>query len=444
MAAVASEPKPGFFIPALYALSGFVLACARYYLPYEQRSPVAQLILFSPLLFLVPFARLLLLAATKRQKLWAVLLNGVFCISVAGYVANRPFWPPTEIPFETVVILAVTVPAAFMVAVIAIFIRHKSAYSAGLVASLLIWPCLLLNSLTQRSVGPYGLASLGAIVAVLGFVIAAFVLFVTPNIGYGLGLVSAALAWPYLVIREMSYPYYGNSWTMFNVPVDPTHGTPELTYAKLTILSVAIVVASTFSSLLRLWPPSWEARAGSIRSRHWPIFAGSFVVMAAWFVHSVTPYRVPTEHHGVSAEISVVHFERRGLHLRETRVAVFRDGKLFVCSDIREPLRYRSNGECSSGAVPLDRWGPIVDLVRSSKFQTLGSSRRQIPRGWDSDTWYVHGHNAHLVAFNSAENVTPPKEIVDWFNEMSKIPRGDDWHFSTRDICLGLCYQPQL
>jgi hypothetical protein len=395
------------------------------------------------LVFLIPYASLLAQATTKRQKIATAALNVICAIAVAGYVGTRPFWPPpAETPFAVVVALLVIMPAAFILAAIALFSRHERAYIAGTIAAVLIWPCLLQDSLASRQLGSYGLAHLAGVVAVLGLGMAAAGVLVRPVFGYWAGLLASILAWPYLILREMSYPYRGNSWSMFNCSFD-SHFFQELRFAELQILSIALVTVSTVISLFRLCPNSWAVKGITIRARTWPVLTISFLLIAAWFVFSVIPYRVPTEHGGWPSEITIVHFERRGLHLRETRVSVMRDGRFYISRDAREPLRYRSDGVWFSGFVALDKWQPVVELVRSSELKIGGGSPRDVPRRWNSDTWYVYGERMHTLAYSTATRTAPPSALVDWFNDMNRMATGQASHFSTRDICLGLCYEPQ-
>lgn len=444
MQGLAWEARSRSTAAVVYALSSVALACALYYVPYEDRHPVALLVLFSPLVFLVPYVRFLLKSATTKQKVAAAVLNAICGAVVATYVGTRPSWPPPpELPFEIGVALLVIVSAVFVLAAIALFSRYRAAYIAATTATLLMWPCLLLDSLAGRNLGLYGLASLACVPALLGFTIAADTVFLRPIFGYRAGLAAAIFAWPYSVLREMSYPYGGNSWTMFNLPGDP-HGAPELIYAKISIFLGVFVIVSTITSLLRLCPASWTLKGVPIRSRTWLAFTLSFVVVVAWFAHSVTPYRVPTETGGLSPEIRVVHLVKKGLHLSETRISVMRDGRFYISCDIREPMQYQSDGELFRGFVPRERSQQILDFVRVPEFKVSGSSLRDLPRRWNSDAWYVDGERVPFVVFSAATNTAPPKELVDWFNEMKGLPKEKDGNFTTRDVCLGFCYEPRL
>jgi hypothetical protein len=100
----------------------------------------------------------------------------------------------------------------------------------------------------------------------------------------------------------------------------------------------------------------------------------------------------------------------------------------------------------SEGAVQSwEKVQPILELLRSADFKSQGgSSIRDLPRQWASETWYVYGERIPLKIFSSVNDTAPPKEIVDWFNDMNKLPKKNTWHLNRRDVCFGFCYEPQL
>jgi hypothetical protein len=153
---------------------------------------------------------------------------------------------------------------------------------------------------------------------------------------------------------------------------------------------------------------------------------------------------MPTEHGGISAEITVVHFVKHGSSSKETSVSVIRDGRLYISNDIRKTLRYDSDGEMFQAVVPSwEKVRPILEFVRSAEFKAQGaSSRSNLPQRWSSDSWYVYGERVPFRIFSSANHSVPPKEVVDWFNDMNALPKSEGCHFATRDVCLGFCYGP--
>jgi hypothetical protein len=440
------QARQNWFAAIVYALSSVALACAFHYIPFEDRFTVGLILQFTPLVVLIPYVRFLLQFATNKQWIIALALHSTAAAAATAYLWNRPDWPPpAELGFGVLIAGLVTVASTCVIATLALVFHHKMAYFTGTVATLLMWPLLLQSLLSNRLVAISGVESLCGVAACFGFAIAAATVFLRPRFAFGLGLLASTLAIPYAIGRELSYPYHGNSWVALNLPGGRFYG-PELTYAQLFIFSAVLVVVSAMTSLLRLLPDGWQFRGRPIRSRIWPIFVLSVLVVGVWFAKSASPYRVPTEYGGISAEISIVHLEKRGLHLTERRVSVMRDGRLYTSINVRQPLRYESDGEMFQGSLPSwEKAQQILDFVRSADLKArAGLSREALPQRWKSDTWYVYGERVPLVVFSSAANTAPPKELVDWFNDMNSLPRGWSQHFRTRDVCLGLCYEPRL
>lgn len=439
------KQRPEFVTAGVYALSSASLACAFfYYTPYGENNLFGLAASLLPLFFLIPYVIFLARAATARQRIMAAAGNGICVISLAKYIYSQPFWPPPVIPpFVFIAGGMVVMLSAFALAAIALFSGHRNAYALGTVATILIWPCLLAEFSASRDFGEYGVAKLAGIIAILTFGVATALILVRPALGYWTGLVASSLAWPYLAFRELSYIYNGNSWVVFNIPFS-SYESAVWHMAELQILACVLATLSTLISLMRLCPSSWAIRRVPVQSRTWPVFVLTLIFVAAWFGRSVTPYRVPGEHGGIFPEIGVVHFEKKGLRSSETRVAVMRDGRFYRCSNVREPLRYKSDGECVSGDASFQKWQPVAELVRSTSFRASGTPVKDVPHRWNSDTWYVYGYNFRSVAFSTANKTMPPKEIVDWFNQMETMRGGNSYRYSSRDICLGLCYEPQI
>jgi hypothetical protein len=108
---------------------------------------------------------------------------------------------------------------------------------------------------------------------------------------------------------------------------------------KLKLLSVALIVIAMICSSLRLLPAHWLLRKPPLRKRTWPAFAIGLLMMAMWFVHAATPYRLPRGCVGMnSSEFRILHVEKRGLHFHETQVIVARDARAWVLRNGRRLL----------------------------------------------------------------------------------------------------------
>jgi hypothetical protein len=425
----------------VYAMAAFALPCLLAYWPYESESRLIPLLGLVPLIFLIPYSRFLLGSATRAQRMWALFLNAVAAMAAYAYLLSWPIWPPPESPFWLILVVAVALPATFLIAATALAVRHRHAFAAGTIAVLLIWPCLAVPALELpwlRSLA-YRAAWSGVVLSPLILGVACFLVFSRPRVGYLMGLLGTLVAWPVSILREMYYPDRANSWLMFNLPDYPgPSGT--IAYAERSILCITVLIICTVTSCLRSLPSSWTVRRVPIRDRSWPIAAISLLCVAGWFFHAVAPYRVPEVEHHRTPGVTVAHLEKRGLHFCETKVTMLHDSEFYLAHDERRPLHYRSTGVVYRGVAQREDWDRAVALTNPSRL-TSASHITRINK-WDADVWLVVGERGVAVMFDSAKN-PPPPELIQWQEDIEKLPKRESWHGSgNKDICFGFCYDP--
>lgn len=398
-----------------------------------------------PLIFILPYVRLLLDPSLEQtSKIWAALINGAGLALVLGYFLfwRNPYTPSRDESYWSDAVIVI-IPASFIIASLALYARHRLSFAAGTIAAFFAWPYVAGLAYSSSGFPHFGdprstLQYVAAFFAAFILAIATLVVLLRPRLGYALGLAAAFLAWPYFVQREHSYPYHGNSWLAFNVPA---FFFEIARYAELTILAVVPLIAVSALSLWRFLPSSWELRGRSVRDRTWPALALSFLAVATWFAMSVTPYRVPTEYSG-RAEISILHVEKHGLYLKQTAVGFDRDGRIYVRRDVRRPLRYRSEGSSYVTFRSDETFPRIFSTAWSPAFRSLGTARKVPPKAWNSDTWYIYGVGRDVLIYGDADGTQPPHEFVNWFNQAQAMPLRSTTYFPSRDVCLGLCYNP--
>src|SRR5262249_19710152 len=144
----------------------------------------------------------------------------------------------------------------------------------------------------------------------LAFWGASALVFFRPRFGYVMGLVSGLIALTWFVRMEFS-PDTWSSWIYLNS--DPNVDSSIPAFAKLKILSPALILLAMAISLLRLLPAQWSLRGTSLCSRTWPAFAVSFLAVVAWFVHPAIPYSIPAYNHPANFEFRILHVQKRGL-----------------------------------------------------------------------------------------------------------------------------------
>lgn len=285
----------------------------------------------------------------------------------------------------------------------------------------------------------------GAVIASpLVFLCACVLIFVRPRFGYGFGLVAGLVAGPWFVWTESLLAR--NSWVFLNTGDESV---PEalalMAFAKVKILSMTLIVVATACSSLRLLPDRLLFRKSPLCQRTWPAFAASFLVLAAWFVHSAIPYRVPIIVDGVSPEFRILHVEKRGLRYHETEVYVFRDGRAWVRRNDRRLFQYRFEsrvGLIALGDVSLTTLNHARSFMKSSELRKLHTAPAKALRPWNAEGWYVALRDSRPLAFSSEYRTAPPQEVTNLFYEIERLPARLEERAAVRDVCLGFCYNP--
>jgi hypothetical protein len=263
------------------------------------------------------------------------------------------------------------------------------------------------------------------------FLCASVFIFLRPRFGYAAGVAAGLMALPWFVLAEHSMPW--NSWIFLNYEApDPSEGIGYVTLVKLKILSAMLTVVALAVSSLRLFSCA----------RTWPAFAISFVVMAMWFVRSVTPYSVPGFDHSVGAQLRILHVQKRGLHFHETTLIGFRDGRVYIFRANRRLFQYRFVGQLAMTSLEPTAYERARNLVQSSELWKLSTGPPKALRSWNADGWYVVLKDSRVLAFTTEYGTPPPDEVTGLFNEIQKLPALKDWPVARRDVCLGFCYDP--
>jgi hypothetical protein len=281
-----------------------------------------------------------------------------------------------------------------------------------------------------------------AFVSPLVFLCACVLVFVRPRFGHSLGLFAGLIALPWFVWTEL-WLSPANSWVFLNTGDESV---PEalalLALAKLKILSIALIVFAILYSSLRLLPSRLLLGKSPLRQRTWPAFALGFLMLAAWFIHSVTPYRVPLIVDGESPQFRILHVEKRGLRYHETEVFVFRDGRAWVWRNDRRLFQYRF--EARVAMISLGAYLPTLDharaFVKSPELRNLHTPPAKALRSWNADGWYVALRDSRPLAFSSEYRTVPPPEVTNLFYEIEKEGPALEYPATVRDVCLGFCY----
>jgi hypothetical protein len=273
-------------------------------------------------------------------------------------------------------------------------------------------------------------------VSTLIFLGASIVIFFRPTLGYSLGLAAGLIAAQCLVLTETNLVRITkfNSWLAMNCEAGPSFEAscgPLVTRFKL--MAFVFVTVSIACSVLKLLPARGNLRL-------WPAFAVSFLALAVWFVHSVSPYRLPMFHdYDDPAEpLRILHVEKRGLYFRETCVfGVLRDGKVWTNRADRRWFQYKFDRRTSMGSASPDLRERVQAFVQAAKGWDLHTPPPRALWGWHAEGWYVVTPDRRF----SFVGTQPPQEVKALFRDLEspvEVATGG----SIRDVCLGFCYDP--
>jgi hypothetical protein len=210
--------------------------------------------------------------------------------------------------------------------------------------------------ISSVAVFTFRLPNVAAAISPLLFWIAAVLVFFKPQLGYILALIACVLflAWP-VIIHPANFE---NAWTIFKEDIEDFGGQNPYHFLKiitLEIISVALVSAAAISAALRLIPARAFPDGMAVGQSIWPAFAGSLLVLGAWFAFTVMPYRLPHIVDAGPSELRILHVQKHGLAFRETTVVMWQDGKFFSSMTDRRLFHYKIQKTTVHGIVPLRR-----------------------------------------------------------------------------------------
>ncbi|MGH9736088.1 MAG: hypothetical protein ACRD8A_16035 [Candidatus Acidiferrales bacterium] len=407
-----------------------------------------------PLLFVFAYSHVLFSVSAppaKGHKRIAIFHVGALVIATCLFAfLATPFWKnpaqgpdgPMVLPLAFMIVLTVFVVAAFCFS-----FRNKSNFAVA--AGLLFWPYLLLLGLVsvdryfEASAFDAGLCFLCFIAPVL-FAFAAGAVYYRPHVGQTTAVAGlVAVPWLYDSLGNQ----WGNVWLTFNIS-DKRYEPFSPFVAGMKILSVAVIAVAITTAALRMIPARWHFRNRPICERTWPAFVASLIFLGIWFSQSVMPYRIPVTVDGGNWPIlQILHVQKHGLQFHETCVSVggFRRHplSLYVSQNDRRLFEYRfQNWHARGQQLPVGLDEQVRALLHPPDGARTSWDRVTPLRTWNADAWYVNGEGIGLKIYGTNKGGVPPSEVVDLFNELTKIPRSPGGHSEVRDVCLGFCYDP--
>jgi hypothetical protein len=293
--------------------------------------------------------------------------------------------------------------------------------------------------LAQKASGSV-LADFGADLCPFVMILAAGIVFVKPRLGSGLGLLAGILAVPWLVLTEAAI--FEGSWPVLNYTGNSPSDQELSHYVKWRILSVVLIAMSTACCSLRLLPRRWLFRGRPLCERSWPCFIAGAVVLAAWFLNSAQPYRIPLIADGPSDVIRILHVEKQGLFIRENLVSTSREGRFISHWHERWLFQYGFEGHTTVGLLDAATSGAVTSMVTTSPLHSTRTPPAEQLRSWNADGWYVVLEDRRLLAFTTENRLKAPREVIDLLHRIESLPTQGSADGLIRDVCLGFCYGP--
>jgi hypothetical protein len=276
----------------------------------------------------------------------------------------------------------------------------------------------------------------------VAFVVASIGLFFRPRIGYALGMLSGLVALHWFWRIEFAYFPAVNCWIAFNLPSSTPYFVADVYLAKLKILFAVLVVTAISCSIIRFLPANWILRKIPLRDRTWPAAAICILVIAAWYVVSASPYRIPLIVDGVAPEMSLLHVEKRGRQFHETAVTAYHDRRLYVNRNDRKYFQYRFATRRSSGILPGEIASHLQALAQSRQLVDMHTPPAIALRDKNAEGWYVRIGDAKVLAFTTEYGTKPPRDLVDLFRDLQALSLDQKETETTSDVCMGFCYDP--
>jgi len=288
----------------------------------------------------------------------------------------------------------------------------------------------------------WGLKGFSILAGAVAFLGACVLVFVKPRLGYAICLAAGAMVLSVFVRSQIAREPY-NSWIALNFS-SPTYMemSSALLFVKLELLSVVLLVTSTVCAALRLVPARLHLGKPPLRECTWPALAVSFLILAAWFVHSVTLYRVPFIADGGPATLRMLHVQKRGLNFHENAIWVVRNRAFGITRTDRRLFQYDFVSSTARGVLSQEVYDHMSAMLLSPDLLKLHTPPATTLWSWNADGWYLVLDDSRQFAFTTELGNGPPQAVIELFREIKKLHAGRERSFTQRDVCMGFCYGP--
>jgi hypothetical protein len=271
-----------------------------------------------------------------------------------------------------------------------------------------------------------------AYASALCFFCAGMLVFWAPRLGYCLGF-AGGLIIAISLARSESALTPATTWMYLTAGLNARE---VPVFLILRVLAVALAATAMCCSAIRMFPARVCIRGRALRPLTWPAVAVGIAISIIWAVRDATPYFIPVCRMGVSADVTLLHVRKSGLHIQQTGIYVFRDQKFYSVVTEHQLFHFRVKMQDARGRFPYQQW---AGLTRPPAAWTPHSATvRSLLLSWNEERWYVRLNHSRLFMFTGPL----PHEIAEFLQQFQRLPVDGRSSWTGRDICLGLRYDP--
>ena len=322
-------------------------------------------------------------------------------------------------------------------------VRRRSEISAAIIYLSAALVMVLYLRLYFPGSWPPGRYEIAALFGEAMLLVSAIRAFMTYRFADAIALIGSLLVWP-LVFRSVFYSYNFSPWLTFNLRGEGHDLHTAFLIATVAILATGSLFAATAESVTRVMPRTWHIGKRTLLDCTWPGLAVTILFIFIWYLHAVRPYQIPIfDLHQIRPIVSVLHVEKQGLRFHETSLAFYRGGEFYVTQSDRRLFQYSFTTSMARGVLTGDSLQLLNDLADSPpEIGGADVSSYAPPTTWYADRWFVSFARRSRGKPITKDVSVVPKEVLNLFREAQKLQPEWMQTQTSRDVCLGFCFDP--
>lgn len=171
--------------------------------------------------------------------------------------------------------------------------------------------------------------------------------------------------------------------------------------------------------------------------RAWTAFLVALLTVIAWWVHSISPQGPRRSFHRLPPELRIGHVMKRGLAIEGREAIIIQPGRTFFFTIRKQPFRSQVNVQVSGRVMPKSYYDHARELARSLKTMKSSTMPIRVLNTWNAEGWYIFLRwEEEPLVFTSEK---APREVVDLFYAIEKLPVASEISYVAPNKCWGLC-----